>query len=228
MLQGISASGGFAIGKILTLEEETPVYNKSSYLGKQQEAERLQNALHIFTHRTEGAASAIRRIVGKEEADIFTGHIYMAHDPEMQKRMKRKIARGFNAETAMESACDYYITSFLNSESDITRQKAADVRDIRTSLLHILTETAVEPMNIPFGTVIAAKELKPSAVNFMERRRTVAALAETGTENAHFAVLMRAMGIPAVLSVKGLMQTLTTGQRVIVDGDKGEVVVLDK
>ena len=91
MLQGISASGGFAIGKILTIEEETPVYNKSSYLGKQQEAERLQNALHIFTHRTEGAASAIRRIVGKEEADIFTGHIYMAHDPEMQKRMKMKL-----------------------------------------------------------------------------------------------------------------------------------------
>ena len=88
MLQGISASGGFAIGKILTLEENTPVYNKSSYLGKQQETERLQNALHMFTHRTEGAASAIRRIRRKEEADICTSHIYMAHDADMQNRIK--------------------------------------------------------------------------------------------------------------------------------------------
>ena len=120
MLQGISASGGFAIGKILTLNDNTPVYNKTAFSGKKAEEERLQKALHIFTHRTEAAASAIRRIVGKEEADIFTGHIYMAHDPELQKRMKRRIARGFNAETAMESACDDFITSFLNSESDIT------------------------------------------------------------------------------------------------------------
>ena len=145
MLQGISASGGFAIGKILTLNDNTPVYNKTAFSGKKAEEESLKKALHIFTHRTEAAASAIRRIVGKEEADIFTGHIYMAHDPELQKRMKRRIARGFNAETAMESACDDFITSFLNSESDITRQKAADVRDIRTSLLHILTETAAVP-----------------------------------------------------------------------------------
>lgn len=224
MLQGIPASGGFAIGKILKLEDRAIPYNKHAFRGIQAEQRRYESALHTFTRQTESAVGALRRIVGKEEADIFTGHIYMAHDPDIQKHIKEKIAGGFNAELAMESACDSVIDMFLHADSDITKQRAADVRDVKQSLLRILTDTDTRTKEIPFGTVIAARELTPSAVHFMQRRRTVAAVAEEGKRGCHFAVLVRAMGIPAVLSVKRLMQSVQNGDKVIVDGNKGEVI----
>ena len=226
MLQGIPVSGGFAIGKILKLEDEPFRFDKRSYLGATTEQRRYEAALEAFTQKTHVAASALRRIIGKEEADIFTGHIYMAHDPEMQKNIKEKIAAGFNAETAMESACDSYIEMFLNSASELTRQRAADVRDIKKSMLSVLSGGDVRAQNIPLGSVITAKEFTPSAVRFMDRRRTVAAVAEQGTRGCHFALLMRAMGIPAVLSVKNAMSALHNADRVIVDATKGEIIKL--
>ena len=224
MLQGIPVSGGFAIGKILKLEEEPLCYNTQMYAGKQSEQRRYETALREFTHKTSFAASALRRIVGKEEADIFTGHIYMAHDPEMQRLIKEKIAGGFNAETATEIACDSFIDLFANAASEMTRQRAADVRDIKRAMLSILTAGEAKPKVIPYHTVITAKEFTPSAVHFMDRRRTVAAVAEQGKRNSHFAVLVRAMGIPAVLSVKDAMHTLHNADKVIVDGNCGEII----
>ncbi|MBR2590181.1 MAG: hypothetical protein IKE65_04585 [Clostridia bacterium] len=224
MLNGIAVSGGFAIGKILKLEEETICYNTQAYAGKQSEQHRYETALREFTHKTNAAASDLRRIVSKEEADIFTGHIYMAHDPDMQRMIKEKIASGFNAEMAMESACDSFIDLLSAADSQLIKQRAADVRDIKHSLLCILTARGQKERNIPLGSVIAAREFTPSAVHFMDRRRTVAAVAEQGKRNSHFAILMRAMGIPAVLSVKNLMHTLHDADKVIVDGNSGEVI----
>ncbi len=224
MLQGIPASGGFAIGKIVKLEEQIIAYEQRSSRGEKAEQRRYEAALCAFTQKTQAAAGALRRIVGKEEADIFTGHIFMAHDPDMQKQVKAKIAGGFSAEMAMETACESFIQKLLSAQSDFARQRAADVRDVKQSFLSILTNAPEAARHIPFGSVIAAKELTPSAVHLMDKRRTVAAVAEQGERACHFAILMRAMGIPAVLSVSGLMERLHTAQKVIVDGDKGEII----
>ena len=223
MLTGVAVSGGFAIGKIWKINEQRRVKN-TYYRGAEQECRRFEKALARYTERTRQIEAGIRRIVGEREAAIFNGHICMAHDPEMQKAVRAKIAGGFNAETAAESACQTYIEDFLRANDDITCQRAADIKDMQRSFVSILSEQEEKPQAIPVGSVIAAKELTPSAVTFLERRRTVAVLTEQGGRNAHLAILLRAMGIPAVFSVKHLMAALENGQKVIVDGNKGEVV----
>lgn len=50
---------------------------------------------------------------------------------------------------------------------------------------------------------------------------------ETGGTLSHAAVIAREYGIPAVLAVAGITSSLKDGQRIRVDGDSGEVVVLD-
>lgn len=225
MLKGIAVSGGFAIGKILKLKPKNFTYQKNSNCDPQKEHARFKKALCDFTLKTEAAAGEIRRIVGHDEAEIFTGHIYMAHDPDIEKEIKRKIAHGFSAEMATESACDLFIEDFLNSSEEFTKQRAADIKDIKHSFLSILTGEKEQTFHdFPFGTVLAAHELTPSAVNFLDRRRTVAVVTERGDSSSHFAILARAMGIPAVLSVPELMKNVENSQRVIVDGTKGEII----
>jgi len=228
MLKGIAVSGGFAIGKILKLEEKTVEYAPRSRLQAEEELLRFERALAVFTRRAEQSAVRIRSIAGKAEADIFTGHIYMARDPLIGKEIRRKIALGYSTEMAMESACDGWIEDFSSARSEITRQKAADIRDIKSAVLNILAGTEKENKKIPFGSVVAARELKPSAVLFLDKRRTVAAVCEQGSRRAHFAVLAAAMGIPAVMGVRALMEHIRDGQRVIVDANKGEIIPIDK
>ncbi|MBQ6380464.1 MAG: hypothetical protein IJJ41_02540 [Clostridia bacterium] len=228
MLKGIAVSGGFAIGKILKLEEQTITYPLQKGLESAQELARLEQALAEFTRRAEQSAGRIRRIVGKEEADIFTGHIYMANDPFIARELRQKIQSGYSAEMAMESACDSWIESFSQARAELTRQKAADIADIKKTVLGILSGKRIDGKKIPFGTVLAAKELTPSAVNILERRKTLAVLSERGSPRSHFAILVKAMEIPAVVAVEQLMKSVENGQRVIVDANKGEVIPLDK
>ena len=226
MLKGIAASGGFAVGKIFVLEQIKPIFN-SRFGGEKHENERFKNALEEYCRQTEKTKDSLRRIVGKAGADIFKGHIFIAKDPDINEDIKRKISMGFSAEMAAESACESYIKQFLNSDSELTRQRAADIKDVKNGFINILCSNDAFNKTIPFGSVLAAKELTPSAVNFLDRRRTAAVVTESGSRASHLALLLRAMGIPAVLSVEGLLEKLKSGQRVIVDGNKGEVIEIN-
>ena len=226
MLTGIAASGGFATGKILCLKHQKPVYSPLLFRGEKEETRRLERATAQFCYNMEQSVASLRRIVGVEEAEIFHGHSLIAHDAEFQAEMRQRIYWGLNAETAAETTADMYIARFLEADSAMTRGRAADIKDVKNALLRLLCEQAQEMPIVPFGSVIVARELTPSAVRFLERRRTVAIVTEKGDRNTHLAILARAMGIPAVMSVKGLMQIVHSGQQVIVDGNKGEVILI--
>ena len=46
-----------------------------------------------------------------------------------------------------------------------------------------------------------------------------------GGKTSHSAILARALGIPAVLSAEGILDACTDGDELIVDADRGEVIV---
>ena len=224
MLKGIAASGGFATGKIFWLEPPQSNFSLHLFQGEGEERRRLEKASTQFKEAMEQTAASLRRIVGKEEADIFQGHICIADDPEFRQQLHKRIYWGLNAETAAETALDEYITRFSQADAAFTRTKAADILDVKQTFLQLLSGQPQKRLCIPFGSVLAAKELTPSAVRFLDRRRTVAIVTQTGERCSHLAVLARAMGIPAVLSIGNLSQAVKNGQKVIVDGNKGEVI----
>jgi pyruvate,water dikinase len=55
-----------------------------------------------------------------------------------------------------------------------------------------------------------------------------ALLVERGSLLSHSAIVAREMGLPAIVSIKGLMQTLKPGMRIRIDGKKGSIYILDK
>ncbi len=57
--------------------------------------------------------------------------------------------------------------------------------------------------------------------------KAAAIVADLGGITSHPAILSREMGIPCVVNTRAATATITTGQRLRVDGDKGEVYVLD-
>ena len=48
-------------------------------------------------------------------------------------------------------------------------------------------------------------------------------LQKKGGDTAHASILARALEIPAVLSVKGILQKVKNGDSIIIDGAYGEV-----
>ena len=59
----------------------------------------------------------------------------------------------------------------------------------------------------------------------IDRDNVVAIVTETGGRTSHSAIIARALEIPAVLSVADCTSNIKTGDMVVVDGGKGQVVV---
>jgi pyruvate, water dikinase len=76
-------------------------------------------------------------------------------------------------------------------------------------------------IEIPLGVILVAPMIHPDQV--AELRRAVGIVTEQGGTTSHGAILARELGIPAVVGVAGATQRIQTGDRIWVNGDRGEV-----
>src|SRR5262249_43997108 len=74
-------------------------------------------------------------------------------------------------------------------------------------------------------SVLVAHDLGPSEVALLDRRRVLGVVTEVGGRTSHGAIVARGRGIPAVVSARGIMPEIQSGDLVAVDGYVGWVEV---
>ncbi len=226
ILRGIAASDGIGIGKAVCVREQSLDYSAVKYGGKEVEKDRLQAAITQFNEKTTAMAEHIRAQVGEKESEILTGQIMMLSDPFMQSQMEEVIDADQCAEAAVDQVCTMYAEMFAGVDDELMRQRATDVRDIRSRMLAILLGvTGVDVSHLPAGSVLVAHDLTPSMTVGLDKEHVAAILTEVGGRTSHSAILARALELPAVLSVPRVMEQLKDGDSVIVDGSEGTAMV---
>lgn len=226
MLQGIGASKGIGIGKVVLIQEQDLSYDKGKVpADKEKELERYQKAAEVFTDRTMKAAEDIRNRLGDKEAEILEGHIMMMEDPSMSMEVESLINEGKCAEAALETVCDMFIQIFSMTEDELTKQRITDINDIRDRMIKILLGIdEIDIGSVPANTVLVAKDLTPSMTAEIKKENVVGILTEVGGKTSHSAILARALEIPAVLSIENIVSISENGQEVILDGTEGIVI----
>ncbi len=226
MIKGIGVSAGIGIGKIHLVEEHSIEYTPKQVTDTDAEKKRFHDAVELFCENTRVQAEALRKTAGEKEAEIMTGHISIVNDPFLLGEVDKLIDGGQCAEASFDSMCDMFIQIFSAAEDDMTRQRAADVRDVRTGVLSVLLGISeVKLSEVPPGTVICVKELTPSMIAEINKDNVAGILTETGSTTSHSAILARVLEIPAVMSVPDIMKAAGNGEEVIIDGGKGTVVL---
>ena len=185
ILRGIAASDGIGLGRAVCVREENLDYSDVAYSGKESEKARLQAAIEEFEQRTSAMAEHIRQQVGDKESEILTGQIAMLADPFMRSQMQDAIDGGACAEAAVDNVCTMYANMFAAVEDEMMRQRATDVKDIRSRLLGILLGAAsVDLSNLPAGTVLVTRELTPSMTVGLQKENVAAIITATGGKPA--------------------------------------------
>lgn len=226
ILRGIAASDGIGLGRAVCVREENLDYSGVAYSGKESEKARLQAAIEQFEQRTAAMAEHIRQQVGEKESEILTGQIAMLADPFMRSQMQDAIDAGSCAEAAVDNICTMYADMFAAVEDEMMRQRATDVKDIRSRLLGILLDvTSVDLSDLPAGTVLVTRELTPSMTVGLQKENVAAIITATGGKTSHSAILARALQVPAVLSVAKVLEVVKDGDGLIVDGGEGIAIL---
>lgn len=222
MLKGIGGSAGYGIGRVVIISDGKPEYKQHTVTDTEAELQRFEAAMEVFISKTQKMADDMKEKVGAHNAEILEGHIVLMSDPFMQDQIKELIGNGECAEAAVDSVCDMFVSMFSQVDDELTRQRATDVGDIRIRMLKILTNTPdVNISEVPAGTIIVAKDLTPSMTAGIVKENVVGILTEIGGKTSHSAILARALEIPAVLSIDGIVDKVSEGMLAVVDGCEG-------
>ncbi|SDB34803.1 phosphoenolpyruvate--protein phosphotransferase [Butyrivibrio sp. INlla16] len=226
MYKGIAASRGIGIGSICRIIEHDLSFEAKQVADPAAEKERFHKAIADFVEETNAMAEDVRKRIGPKEAEILQGHAVMISDPAMSGEMDKMIDQGQCAETALTAVCDMFINMFSQMDDEMMKQRASDISDVKVSVLKkLLGIEDIDISKVAPGTVLVCKDLTPSMTSQIVKENVTGIITEIGGKTSHSAILARALEIPAVLSVPGIVDEVKDKDTAIIDGTEGDVFI---
>ncbi len=192
------------------------------------EMERLSDALARARDRILQVRERVSTNTGPEEAAIFDVQIAVLDDAELLDNVKALIRQNLGAEKAFDLVMVDWRQSFARHSHAMLRERVADLTDVHIRVLSILLGLGDhDPVDVPRGAnaILVTHDLTPSLTVQLDRGAISAIATDAGTRTSHVAILARSLGMPAVVGLREAASQLTSGQRVILDGSLGVLIV---
>ena len=187
------------------------------------ERHRLGEAIDAARRSIERVRARAAEQVGEHEAGIFDAHLALLDDPELQAAALARVDGGAPAGAAWAAAVTEAHDVIAALPDPYLSARAADVRAVGDEVLRALAGTT-GALTSPEGVLVAA-DLTPAEAAELDRDRVKAVLLAYGSPTAHSVILLRALGIPAVVGAGPAVLEIAAGTPLAVDGGRGELVV---
>lgn len=226
-INGTGISPGLALGPVHIVHagpSDIPTWT----VGRDEvaiEIGRLATALNVAADRLDERHKKVASSTGAKDAEIFVVHRAILQDPSAMRQVEEAISEHrINAEAAVKMLIDRFEQTMGKLEGNSVRAYASDVSDPWYFVLDVLLEQdRAEVLQTDGQVILAAAQLTPAVMTFVERGRLAAVVAEKGGRFSHGAVLARAFGIPCLVGASNLLARLEQGMQVAVDADRGFV-----
>jgi len=213
--EGIAVSPGIAIGKIFVLDRDDFVVHRQSVdpAAVDDEIARLDQAIEDTREEILGLQGKIRVGLGAEHWRIFDAHLWMLEDKEVYNAIVERVR-------SEQCSIEYALTE----EIDRIIGEVSKIEDRR--LLHKLLGRERQLLqHLSQPTVVVSHDLLPSDTAQMDREHVVGLATDVGGRTSHSAILARALEFPAVVGLQNMSTKVRTGDDIIVDGNRGVVIV---
>ncbi len=229
ILKGVSASPGIAIGPAFLLDSQ-----KVKVIRRRLAEEELEGEKRRFMEAVSGAEKEISALLNdipeelRDHSGILKSHLMMLKDPMVFDRTLKTIeSKSINAEWALNETLDYVRSLFKEIKDPYIRERMGDIEYVIQSVQGILagSPSSLDFSSLEFPVVLVAHDLSPADTVQMSREKILAFVTEMGSKTSHTAILARSLGIPAVVGLENATSAILSGELLVVDGLKGEVVV---
>jgi phosphoenolpyruvate-protein phosphotransferase (PTS system enzyme I) len=233
-LQGLAAAPGILRGPWVRIVPSA-VDAGGSIAPEQTEDEigRLRAASEAAAEELEAIARQVGADGHPDEGEIFLAQATIARDPALLTNAIDRIkGASLDATAAIQAAAGSFAEQLRSLDDELLAARGADVLDVGRRIARGLSGTAdhsADALDQP--AIVVAEDLPPSVTATLPRDRLLGVALEGSSPTAHAAILARAYGIPAVVGVRGLLETLRAerenglARELVLDGDSGEIVI---
>jgi phosphoenolpyruvate-protein phosphotransferase len=237
---GIAVSAGVAIGPVFGTTEPEPVITRQKIQASDIGAESARLETAIVQSRKQLAKLRARLAVLPEEsqfeiAPLIDAYIRMLGPSRLVRGVRARIEETLlSAETAVLSEADAIGDAIMAqaepslSAEDLAslRRRADEIGEIARRLVRNLTRSPFRSFaGLPPGSILVAEALRPADAALLDPSRLAGVVTEEGGSDGHTAVMLRALGVPAVLGAAGLVHAMKPGDVAVVNGIAGTVTL---
>ncbi len=229
--QGIGISSGIAIGPAYIIDQHgVPVPEYEIPAAKiDKELKRFHSAIAKTQRQLGQLKQKAESLPAGAEDIILLLEAYkgMLSGSRLVRGVEELIREDhINAEAAIQRQIGAIKASFAGMDDPYLAARAADVGDVGVRLIRHLLQQHYNPFaDVPQGSVIVAEEITPADTAMMNPDFVAGFVTVLGGAEGHAAIMARALGWPAVSGIAGLMQGLTAGDIVIIDGREGKIIM---
>ena len=232
---GIPVSSGIAIGPLVAASEpalkHTPA--KIAADGVVAEHARLDEAVAKSRRQLEklrARLSVLPEDSQHEIAPLIDAYSQMLSGSRLLRQARKRIAEQLvSAETAVHDEAEKLAAAMLALPGDdpaSSQRRGDEIRETGRRLLRNLTAAPFRSFaNVPQGAILVAEVLRPADAALIDPARVAGIATEEGGADGHTAIMLRALGVPAVLGMEGLLASARSDGIAILDGTTGRLTI---
>ena len=225
-LTGKKVAEGIAVGRLTFYKRGKKEIRRIYVEDAKKEVLRFKKACEKAVQEIKELYAEMTREIGEANAAMFEMQLMVLEDVEYIDSVNNIIMnQKFNAEYAVKEATNRFIEKYAPREASYVRGHEADVHDVATRILRILSRVRREKLLTDDTFIMASRDLYPSEAAQLDRNKVLGIVTMYGTINSHTAMLARTKEIPSVIVIGEALKIEYEGKMVIIDGFDGKVYI---
>ncbi len=229
ILKGIGVSPGVAICPAVIIEADDYHIPHRTVPDNQKRSEirRLRKACQDAVREVSSLQLAQADAWDGKIKDIFAVHLHFLRDRSLRRQIANLVySQNYSAEYAVSVVLRDIARHFTETNDKYISERANDIYDIEKRLLrHLIGGRCAELKNLTEPVVVVAHDLTPTQTAAFNKEMVTGFAIDAGGRTSHTAIVARSLGIPAVVALGSVSELVTPGDTVIVDGNRGTVVI---
>jgi len=229
LLKGIPASRGIAISKVFLLSAEA-VKIEPRHINKcdiDKEIEKFEDAIQKAKNELRSLQTKVAHKIGRESAKIFDVHQLLLEDSLIIDETISGIRKEKkSADYAFYDVMQKYQNTLDESSMEYFQSRISDLKDVKRRVIRHMQGNRTDHLSKLEGSaIIVARDLTPSDTVMLDKRKVLGFATDIGGRTSHAAIMARSLEVPAVVGLRRLSKLVQEGDRIIVDGNEGKVLV---
>ncbi len=236
---GVSMTQGEVLPDVYYIDPETGTV-KEQQLGDKMLAYHLNDGAPVAALQTVPAASALTSndsslvaylLEEDQQKQYALPEEYLQQLIQLASQLVKEISINFTFEWSIsgDATKTLYLTQISTpptiSNFHFIKGLGASTGRV-TATAHIIVNSQQKPEQLPNRVILVAPTIAPDWLPLLQQAGGI--ITEQGGVTSHAAILARELGIPAVVNVASATSILQNGEKLFIDGDKGEIYRLTR
>ena len=221
---GTAASAGVALGPAVVLDR--PEVALLDPADPADPVAALEAAVAEVGRQLRSMGDAAREAGRPEAADVLDAQALMAQDPMLVDAVTAALADGAGLDAALARADEDIRGLFESLDDPYMAQRAQDVGEVVERIRGRLAGVDASGLGvIEVPSVLVAESVTAADTALLDPEAVLGFVTETGGPTSHVAIIARSLGVAAVVGATGVVDKVSSGEVVALDGATGEVVM---